>query len=144
MKLPVNEEDNHSNVMGVVELLESSIRPSPPLLDGEPNHNAQRDGHHPTSGTWSSCEIGQEELNDDATSVALRRLEDGELGEVHHVSKDVHKSEEYDRPCHRFVESDVLVEGNYVVEGGAAKERDKVATNGEENEYHVDMENKSC
>lgn len=42
------------------------------------------------------------------------------------------------------MESDVLVEGNYVVEGGAAKERDKVATNGEENEYHVDMENKSC
>ena len=46
-------------------------------------------------------------------------------------------------PSSRLVESDVLVEGNDVVQGCAAQHGDEVPAYGEQNEGDIDMEDES-
>lgn len=65
------------------------------------------------------------------------RIHFGELGEVDHVRGDVDEGED-DRPGDRFVESNVLVERDGVVERCASEEGDEVAADGEEDEGQVD------
>ena len=67
----------------------------------------------------------------------------GELRKVDHVRGDVHKGAKDDGPCSSFVEGDVLIEGNVVVQRGATQERDEIAADGQKNKYNVDMEDES-
>lgn len=49
-----------------------------------------------------------------------------------------------DGPCRCFVEGDVLVKRDYVVEGSAAKEGDKVTADGKKDIDDVHMQDQSC
>ena len=64
----------------------------------------------------------------------------GEFGKVDHVGGDVHNGAKDDGPCSSFVEGDVFIEGNVVVQRGATQERDEIAADGQKNKYNVDME----
>ena len=64
----------------------------------------------------------------------------GEFCKVDHVGGDVHKGAKDDGPCSSFVEGDVLIEGNVVVQRGTTQERDEIAADGQKNKYNVDME----
>jgi hypothetical protein len=47
-----------------------------------------------------------------------------------------------DGPCSGFVEGDVLIERDNVIEGGFAKKGDEVAADGKKDEDDIDVENK--
>jgi hypothetical protein len=59
------------------------------------------------------------------------------------VCYDVHDSPKNDGPSCSLVKSDVLVEGNDLIERGAAEHGDEVAADREENKYHIHVKNQS-
>jgi len=60
------------------------------------------------------------------------------------VGEDVDDGPEDDGPPGGFVEGDVLVKGDEVVQGSAAEDGDKVAADGDEDEDDVDVEDEGC
>lgn len=117
--------------MGIPELLEASIRFAPVLLEGKPNHDSEGSGHNPARDTWTSREIGAEELDKNVLGSWRVCVRDGQLVEIDHVREDMDNGEEDDRPCDGFVERDVLVERNDVVEWCTSEERDEVPAHGQ-------------
>ena len=66
----------------------------------------------------------------------------GKTIEVDHMRGDVNTGANDDGPCSGLVKSNVLVEGDDIIKGCAAEEGDEVAADGEEDEYHINMQYK--
>lgn len=142
MKLPVDEEYDHPNIMNIIEPLKATIWTTASFFHGEPHHQTKRNSHDPARHTGAGGEVDKQEFEDHASDVAAGGLSDGEEREVHHVSANVNGCKHNDRPCDRFVECDVLVERDDVVQRRLAKERNEVTANGQQNKNHIDVENK--
>ena len=59
------------------------------------------------------------------------------------MGDDVHDSPEDHGPCCSFVECDILIEGDDLIERRATKHRYKIATDRKEDEYHIHVKNES-
>lgn len=116
MELPVDEEDDEQ-VVRVPEPLKVSAAP---LLNSKPHHDAKRSGHDPSSETRPSGEIGTQKPDKDLAGGRSIWVEHCELRKVHHVSGNVDERTGNNGPGGGFVEGDILVEGNDVVQGGSA------------------------
>lgn len=66
----------------------------------------------------------------------------GKTIEVDHMRGNVNTGADDDGPRSGLVKGDILVEGNDIVKGRAAQEGDEIAADGEEDEYHINMQNK--
>lgn len=140
MELPADKEED-KEMVGIPESFEVSTTP---FFHREEDHDAQGQSHDPTSNAGPSCKVGTEE--DDNLSacggILVRRCEPGK---VDHMRDDVHNCADYDRPRRRFMEGDVLIERNDVVQGGAAQQRDKVPAHREEDKNDIDVKDQgSC
>lgn len=135
MELPVDEEDDEQMVR-VPEPLEVSTAT---LLHGEPDHDGESSGHDPAGYAGTCCEVGGKEGNDPLAGSLGIRVGHRELSEVDHVCGNMNDSSNHDGPGSGFVESDVLVERNDIVERCAAQEGDEVAADRQQNEGHVDV-----
>jgi len=135
VKLPVDEE-NDEQMVGVPEAF--IVSPTPPL-NRKPDHNPQAEPHDPSGDTRTSCEVGQQKDNEPLLGRICRR--NGEVRKVDHVGKGVNDRPEDEGPCGGLVESDVLVEGNDIVQGSPAQHGDEVPAYGEEDEGDIDMKN---
>lgn len=135
VQLPVDEEDDEE-VVRVPEAVEVGTAA---LLHREPDHDTERGPHDPASRTGTGREVGHEEGDDTLTGRLRVRVDHGKVGEVDHVCSGVDGREEDDGPGDGFVERDVLVKRDEVVQGGASQEGDEVAADGEEDEDHVDV-----
>jgi hypothetical protein len=138
MELPAHKE-NDEEMMRVPEALKMSATA---FLNGKKYHNAKTGSHDPSSHSRSGSEIGSEECNYDLTSVLCIGICQCKSGEVNHVGDDMDTSPENHGPRRSFVECDVLVKGNEVIQGGTAKDRDEVTANRQQNKDNIDMENK--
>lgn len=136
MELPVDEEDDEE-VVGVPEPLK--VGPAA-FLERKPDHHAERDGHDPARRTGTGEEVCTEEDGDPGEGGGRDGVLHGEARKVDHVREDVDGGADDDGPCGRLVKGDVLVEGDDIVERGAAEERDEVAADGKEDEDDVDVE----
>lgn len=122
MKLPVDEEHDEQ----MVRIPEAFKVSTATLLNREPDHDAKSNRHNPSRRTRTGREVCCKESNDTLSRGDCIRVCHRELVEVDHVSSNVHEREEDNRPGGRFVEGDVLVEGNNVVQGRPTKYRDEV------------------
>ena len=111
MELPVDEEYEEQMVR-VPEALK--VR-STLLLHRIPDHNPQGEPHNPSGDPGTGCEVGQQE-EDDPLFGRVRRHH-SKVDKVDHVGDGVNERPEDDGPGGSLVESDVLVEGNDVVQG---------------------------
>lgn len=118
MKLPTNEEDN-KEVMGVPETFKVSTAA---FLYREEDHDAQSQCHDPAGNTGARSEVGSKERDDLLSRSRSGRVRSGKLCKIHHMSKNVNNGSDHNRPCCCFVEGNVLVKGNDVVQRGAAEE----------------------
>ena len=135
MQLPVDEEDDEK-VVSVPEAVEVGTAA---LLHREPDHDPERGPHDPASRTGTGREVGHKEGDDTLTGCLRVRVDHGKICKIDHVGASVDSGEEDDGPCCCFVEGDVLVEGDDVVEWSTTEERDEVAADWEEDEYDVDV-----
>lgn len=136
MELPVDEEDNEE-VVGVPEHLEAGAAA---LLHRVPDHHKEGGGHDPTRDTGARRKVRGEE-GDEALGGGRRvGVREGEFRKVEHVGDDVDDSAEDNGPRGRLVESNVLIEGDVVVERGAADKRDEVAADGQQDEDDIDVQ----
>lgn len=118
MELPGKEEDKEE-VMSVPEPLKVGATT---FLPGKPNHDAQTSGHDPASSTGTSGKVCLQENEDTLTSSLCIRVKHGEFLEVAHVSGNM-DNREYDHgPRSCFVEGDVFVKGNELIQWCPAKE----------------------
>lgn len=122
MKLPVDEEYDEQMVR-IPEAFEVSTTT---LLNREPNHDAKSNRHNPSRRTRAGREVRRKEGDDALSRVRRVRVCHCELVEVDHVSSNVHEREEDNRPGGGFVERNVLVKGDHVVQGRSAKHGDEV------------------
>lgn len=122
MKLPVDEEYDEQ-MMRIPEAFKVSTAP---LLNREPDHDAKSNCHNPSRRTRAGREVRRKEGNNALPRVSRVRVCHCELVEIDHVSSNVHEREEDNRPSGGFVEGDVLVEGNHVVQRRPPKNRDEV------------------
>ena len=136
VELPVDEEHDEE-VVRVPEPLEVCTAA---LLNGEPDHDTEGGGHDPAGRAGASDEVGGDE-REQLLACRLRvGVDERELSEVNHVRDDVNDGENDDGPGDGLVERDVLVEGDERVQGRAAKKRDEVAADGEEDKRDIDVE----
>ena len=139
MQLPTNKEDNEK----MVRIPKALKVGATALFYREKHHYAKTEGHYPTSNTGSSGKISREEGDDPLRSRFGCGVCHCKSAKVDHVRSNVHDGPEYNRPSRGFVEGDVFVEGNDVIERRTTEYRDEVATDWKENKYHIDMKNES-
>jgi hypothetical protein len=137
MQLPPNKEHD-KQVMRVPKLLKVRL---PPFLEREKDHGEQRRGHDPARDAGTGREVGRKK-EPDLGADTRGRVDVGQLGKVDHVRQDMDDGENDDGPCCRLVEGDVLVEGDDVVQRGAAEQRDEVSADGEQDEDDVHVQYK--
>ncbi len=118
MELPADKEDN-KEVVGIPEPLEVSTAP---LFPREENHDTQSQCHNPTGKTRTGCKVGSEEGDNFFAWGRGSRVGCRKPGKVNHMRSDMHNATDYDGPCSRFVEGDVLVERDEVVQGSATQQ----------------------
>ena len=135
MKLPVDEE-NDEQMVGVPEAFKVGFTP---LLHRKPDNNSQAEPHDPSGDTRTRRKVGQQEDNEPLLGCICRR--NGEVCKVDHVGNGMNDRPEDEGPCGGLVKSDVLVEGNDVVQGCPTQHGDKVPAYGEQNEGDIDMKN---
>lgn len=140
MELPIDEEDDEQMV-GVPESLKMGTTT---FLNGEENHCSQCCSHDPTSDSRSRGEVGSKESQKSLSSGLGVRVGSRQLCKIYHVRSDVYNRTNNDRPCRRYMESDVLVKRNDVVERGPAKERNEVAANREKDINDIYVQDQSC
>lgn len=121
VELPVDEEDDEEMV-GVPELFKVGTAS---LLHSVPDHDAQSGGHNPASKEGTTDKVGQDELFNHLAGRGTGNCED-QAREVDNVGQDVDKRANDDGPSSGFVQQEILVKRNDVVEWRAAKERDEV------------------
>lgn len=138
MELPADEKDN-KEMMRIPEAFE--VR-APPFLHGEVDHDAKDNGHDPTSNAGPGGKVGVEEGEKLGTACLCTGVCDCKFGKVDHVRNHVDDSADNDRPGSGFVERNVLVKGDDLVERCATEEGDKVAADGEEDEDNIDVQDK--
>lgn len=136
MELPVDEEHNEK----VVRIPEAFKVCTAALLHRVPDHNTQCKVHDPARRTGPSREVRREERDDALAGGGRARIRHGELVEVAHVRCDVDDGPKDDRPSDHLMESDVLIEGDNVVERRAPEDGDEVPADGEEDEDHIDVQ----
>lgn len=140
--MPVDEEDDHSNVVSIVEPFETTVGPPPSLFHSKPNHGTQSGSHDPTSKPRAGRKVDQEEFFDQLPRAVVDGCSFSEDGEVDHMRADVNCREEHDRPCNRFVERDIFIEWDDIVQRSSTKHGDEVATDRKEDKNNINMEDK--
>jgi hypothetical protein len=138
VELPADEKDD-KEMMRIPEAFEVGALP---LLHGEVDHDAKDDGHDPTSNARPGGKVGIEKGEKLGTACLCIGVRECKFGKVHHVSDHVDDSADDDRPGSGFVEGDVLVKGDDLVERCATEEGDKVAADGEQDEDDIDVQDK--
>ena len=138
MELPADEKDDEE-MMGIPEAFKVG---APPLLHGEVDHDAKDNGHDPTSSARPGGKVGIEEGDNPGTGCLCIGVCECKFVKVDHVRGHVDDSADNDRPGSGFVEGDVLVKGDDLVERCATEKGDKVAADGEEDEDDIDVQDK--
>ena len=113
------------------------------FLHGKPNHDAETGGHYPPSSTRTSGKVCLQEDEDTLTSSLCIWVKHSEFLEVAHVSGNMDNREQDHGPCGCFVEGDVFVKRNELVQWGPTKEGDEIATDGQKDEDDIGVENES-
>lgn len=139
VELPADKE-NDEKMVRVPKSLEVCATP---LLDSKKHHDAETSCHDPTSDARAGGKVCCQERDRDLTYRLGLRISLCESAKIHHVCHNVHDGPEDHGPSRSLMESDILVEGNDLIEWGATKYRDKVTTYREEDEYHIDVKNQS-
>jgi hypothetical protein len=133
MELPADEKDDEQMV-AVPEFLKVGTAT---LFHGEEYDQEKTSGHDPACDAWSRGEVGQSECADLSRGSRLRH---SQSGKIDHMGHDMDHTECSDGPSRRLVEINVFLEGDDVVKGGLAKERDEIAANREEDENDINVE----
>lgn len=133
MELPADEKDDEQMV-AVPEFLKVGTAT---LFHGKEYDQEKTSGHDPACDAWSRGEVGQSECADLSRG---SRLHHSQSGKIDHMGHDVDHTECSDGPSRRLVEINVFLEGDDVVKGGLAKERDEIAANREEDENDINVE----
>lgn len=102
-------------MVGVPEPLETSTSA---FFDSVVDHDEESCSHNPASNTRTGSEVCCKESDDALTGVFGVWIGHGELRKVHHMGDDMNYGANDNGPCSGFMESDILVEGNDLVEGG--------------------------
>jgi hypothetical protein len=139
MQLPTCEKDDEQMV-GIPKPFKVGAAS---LFDSKPNHDGQSGGHDPASDTGTSREISCEKRDNTLTSVFSISIGHSETVEVDHVREDVHSSASDNGPGGSFMESDVLIKRNDIIERRPTKEGNEVSANREKDENDIDVKNKS-
>lgn len=140
MELPINEEDDEQ----VVRIPKSLKMGTTVLLDGEKNHCSQCCGHDPTSNSRSRGEVGSKESQKSLSRGLGIRVSNRQLCKIHHMRSDVYDRTDNDRPCRRYMEGDVLVKRNDVVERSATEERNEITANRKKDVNDIHVQDQSC
>lgn len=133
MELPANEE-NDEEVVGVPKAFEMGAAL---FLSGKVDHDSKSGGHDPASRTGASGEVGSQECHN--TTTGCWGGNQGKLIEVDHMREDMNDGADDNGPGGSFVESDILIEGDDVIQGRATEEGDEVAADGEQNKNNIDV-----
>lgn len=126
MELPCEEEDEEE-VMTIPEPLKVGTSA---FLHCKPNHDSKTDSHNPPSRTRTSSKVCPQKNEDAFPSSRGIGIRHSEFLEVAHVSSDVDDCEHNYGPRCRLVEGDAFVKWNELIQRGATKEGDEVATDG--------------
>lgn len=133
MKLPCKEEDEEE-VVAVPKSLEIG---TPAFLHSKPDHDSKTGSHNPPSGTRTSGKVCLQKDQDTLTSSLGIRVKHSEFLEVAHVGGNMDDCEHDHGPRRRFVEGDVFVERNELIQWGPTKEGDEITTDGQKDEYDI-------
>lgn len=135
MELPCKEEDEEE-VVSIPELLKVGATA---LLHSEPNHDAKTCSHNPASGARPSGKVCLQEDKNTLASGLCVGIKHSKFLKVAHMSGNM-DNRKYDHgPCCRFVEGDVFVKWNELVQRGATKERDEITTDGQKDEDDISV-----
>jgi hypothetical protein len=116
MQLPIDEEYDEK-VVGIPESFEIG---STDFLSGEEYYDSERNGHDPTGNTGTRSEVCAKESQNPLTGCLGRCISHGELVKVYHVGQDMDNGKNDHRPGSSFVEGDVFIKGNDIVQGSAS------------------------
>lgn len=135
MELPCKEK-NEEEVVSVPKPLKVG---TPAFFHGKPNHDSKTDSHNPPSSTRTGGKVCLQKDKDLLNGGLGIGVKHSKFLEVAHVSRNVYNCEYDHGPRCCFVEGDVFVEGNELVQRGPTKERDEVAADGQKNEDDIGM-----
>lgn len=133
MELPCKEEDEEE-VVSVPEPLEVGTAP---FLHSKPNHDAKTGSHDPTRSTGTSSKVCPQKYKNALTRSLCIRVKHSEFLEVAHMCGNMDNREYNHRPCCRFMEGDIFVERDELIQGCPAKKRDEITTDGQKDEDNV-------
>lgn len=135
MELPADEEDDEE-VMSIPEVLEIGTSP---FLSGEVDHDGKANGHNPSGSARPGGKVGLKKSDKFCATCRCGSVGERKFGKVDHVRCNMYDSANDNRPGGGLMESNVLVQGNDLVEGCATKEGDEIAADGEKDENDIDM-----
>lgn len=139
MELPCKEEDEEE-VVGVPKSLKVAASA---FLHGKPNHDSKTGGHNPPSSSRTGCKVCLQKDQDTLTSSLSIGVKHSEFLEVAHVSGNMDDCEDNHGPRRRFVEGDVFVERNELVQRCPTKEGDEITTDGQKDEDDIGVKHES-
>ena len=113
------------------------------FLHGKPNHDAKTGGHNPASNSRTGGKVCLQEDKNTLTSSLCIWVKHSEFLEVAHVGGNVDNREEDHGPRSCFVEGDVFVKRNELVQWCPTKKGDEIATDGQKDENDIGVENES-